>query len=111
MTRSAASITSHLRASGSRRPRWGYTGPGCSSRQENPMKIALLGTGAGARCHAVKLTALGHQVTVGTRDPKKTLARTEPDIMGTEPFAGFPAAHPRLTLATFADAAAEGELF
>ncbi|MFG2750846.1 NADPH-dependent F420 reductase [Streptomyces xanthophaeus] len=74
------------------------------------MKIALLGTGAGARCHAAKLTALGHQVTVGTRDPKATVARTEPDMMGTEPFAGFLGAHPRLTLATFAEAAEEGEL-
>ncbi|MEU9419028.1 NAD(P)-binding domain-containing protein [Streptomyces sp. NPDC048272] len=74
------------------------------------MKIALLGTGAGARCHAAKLTTLGHQVTVGTRDPKATLARTEPDMMGTEPFAGFLAAHPQLTLATFADAAEAGEL-
>ncbi|MFJ9924346.1 NADPH-dependent F420 reductase [Streptomyces rubiginosohelvolus] len=74
------------------------------------MKIAILGTGAGARQHAARLLGLGHQVIVGTRDPEATLARTEPDMMGTEPFAAFHAAHPELTLATFAEAAAAGEL-
>ncbi|WP_367048560.1 NAD(P)-binding domain-containing protein [Streptomyces sp. Je 1-332] len=74
------------------------------------MKIAILGTGAGARQHAARLSALGHQVIVGTRDPEATLARTEPDMMGTEPFAAFHAAHPELTLATFAEAADAGEL-
>ncbi|MER6997475.1 NAD(P)-binding domain-containing protein [Streptomyces sp. NPDC000410] len=74
------------------------------------MKIAVLGTGAGARCHAAKLKELGHQVTVGTRDPEATLARTEPDMMGTPPFADFLAGHPDLALTTFADAAAAGEL-
>ncbi|MGW7271901.1 NADPH-dependent F420 reductase [Streptomyces sp. NPDC054864] len=74
------------------------------------MKIAILGTGAGARQHAVRLSALGHQVIVGTRDPEATLARTEPDMMGTEPFAAFRATHPDLTLTTFAEAADAGEL-
>ncbi|MGA4803359.1 NADPH-dependent F420 reductase [Streptomyces lavendulocolor] len=74
------------------------------------MKIAILGTGAGARCHATALARLGHDVTVGTRDPGATLARTEPDMMGTPPFAGFLADHPGLTLATFADAAAASEV-
>ncbi|MEU7696689.1 NAD(P)-binding domain-containing protein [Streptomyces sp. NPDC039028] len=74
------------------------------------MKIAILGTGAGARQHAARLSGLGHQVVVGTRDPEATLARTEPDMMGTEPFAVFHAARPELTLATFADAADAGEL-
>lgn len=74
------------------------------------MKIAILGTGAGARCHASALTALGHQVTVGTRDPEATLARTEPDMMGTPPYTQFQQEHPELTLATFADAAHAGEV-
>ncbi|MEU9031496.1 NAD(P)-binding domain-containing protein [Streptomyces sp. NPDC048383] len=74
------------------------------------MKIAILGTGAGARQHAARLASLGHQVIVGTRSPQATLARTEPDMMGTEPFAAFHAAHPELTLTTFADAADAGEL-
>ncbi|MFF5706628.1 NADPH-dependent F420 reductase [Streptomyces sp. NPDC012794] len=74
------------------------------------MKIAILGTGAGARQHAARLSGLGHQVIVGTRDPQATLARTEPDMMGTEPFAAFHAAHPELTLTAFAEAADAGEL-
>ncbi|MFD0384545.1 NAD(P)-binding domain-containing protein [Streptomyces stramineus] len=74
------------------------------------MKIAVLGTGAGARCHAAKLTELGHQVTVGTRDPEITLARTEPDMMGTAPYSAFAAEHPGIPLTTFAVAAAAGEL-
>ncbi|MET9608121.1 NAD(P)-binding domain-containing protein [Streptomyces sp. NPDC006512] len=74
------------------------------------MKIAILGTGAGARQHAARLSALGHQVVIGTRDPEATLARTEPDMMGTAPFAAFHATHPGLTLASFAEAAEAGEL-
>ncbi|MEU9193144.1 NADPH-dependent F420 reductase [Streptomyces hundungensis] len=74
------------------------------------MKIAILGTGAGARQHAARLSAIGHQVIVGTRDPEATLARTEPDMMGTEPFAAFHATHPELALVTFAEAADASEL-
>ncbi|MFJ9945784.1 NADPH-dependent F420 reductase [Streptomyces erythrochromogenes] len=74
------------------------------------MRIAILGTGAGARQHAARLSSLGHQVVVGTRDPEATLARTRPDMMGTRPFAVFHADHPELALATFAEAAEAGEL-
>ncbi|MFI6999301.1 NADPH-dependent F420 reductase [Nocardia sp. NPDC050175] len=74
------------------------------------MKIAILGTGAGARCHADKLTSLGHEVTVGTRDPQTTLARTETDPMGTAPFAEFLSGRKGLTLLPFAEATAGAEL-
>ncbi|GAA2694551.1 NADPH-dependent F420 reductase [Streptomyces lunalinharesii] len=74
------------------------------------MKIAVLGTGAGARAHIAKLAALGHDVHVGTRDPQATLARTGPDMMGTPPFKEFLAEHPGICLHTFGDAAAQGEL-
>lgn len=74
------------------------------------MKIAILGTGGGARAHIAKLAELGHEVHVGTRDPEATLARTEPDLMGTGPFKDFLAEHPGIQLHTFADAAAHGEL-
>ncbi|MFE0045147.1 NADPH-dependent F420 reductase [Streptomyces albireticuli] len=74
------------------------------------MKIAVLGTGGGARAHIAKLVELGHEVHVGTRDPKVTLARTEPDMMGTPPFASFLAEHPGVELHTFADAAERAEL-
>ncbi|MGW1373135.1 NADPH-dependent F420 reductase [Streptomyces sp. NPDC002446] len=74
------------------------------------MKIAVLGTGGGARAHIAKLAELGHEVHVGTRDPEVTLARTEPDMMGTPPLGPWLAEHPGIELHTFADAAAHGEL-
>ncbi|MEU7137654.1 NAD(P)-binding domain-containing protein [Streptomyces sp. NPDC046261] len=74
------------------------------------MKIAVLGTGGGGRAHAAKLLELGHEVIVGTRDPRATLARTEPDMMGNPPYKEWLADHPGITLATFAEAAAAGEL-
>ncbi|MGW7412122.1 NADPH-dependent F420 reductase [Streptomyces sp. NPDC054863] len=69
------------------------------------MKIAVLGTGGGGRAHAAKLAELGHEVTVGTRDPQLTLGRTEPDLMGTPPFGQWLAGHPGIKLMPFADAA------
>ncbi|MFW5418476.1 hypothetical protein J0910_17845 [Nocardiopsis sp. CNT-189] len=74
------------------------------------MEIAVLGTGAGARAHAARLTELGHRVTVGTRDPRATLARTEPDLMGTPPYPVWQREHPGIPLETFAGAAGAGEL-
>src|SRR5262245_3512373 len=73
------------------------------------MKIAVLGTGGGARCHIAKLLELGHEVVVGTRDPRATLSRTEPDMMGTPPFGRFLAEHPAADLRTFGDAAAASD--
>ncbi|MEW2581162.1 NADPH-dependent F420 reductase [Streptomyces syringium] len=74
------------------------------------MKIAVLGTGAVGRAHAARLDELGHQVTVGTRDPGATLARTGADTMGNAPFAAWLAEHPGIRLARFADAAEDAEL-
>ena len=74
------------------------------------MKIAVLGTGMVGQTLAGRLSGLGHDVTVGTRDPEATLARTEPDAMGAPPFATWHASHPDVTLATFADAARGAEL-
>ncbi|WP_346429045.1 NAD(P)-binding domain-containing protein [Streptomyces luteoverticillatus] len=73
------------------------------------MKITVLGTGGGARAHIAKLAGLGHEVHVGTRDPRATLARTEPDMMGTPPFKEFLAEHPGIQLHTFGDAAAASD--
>ncbi|WP_206506612.1 NADPH-dependent F420 reductase [Streptomyces chrestomyceticus] len=74
------------------------------------MKIAVLGTGGGARCHIARLAELGHQVVVGTRDPKTTLARTEPDMMQNQPYGRWLADHPGIPLATFREAAAGADL-
>lgn len=74
------------------------------------MNIAVLGTGIVGRTIATRLAELGHTVTIGTRDPKATLARTAPDAMGTPPFAAWSAENPRVAVAGFADAAAGAEL-
>ena len=71
------------------------------------MKIAVLGTGTVGRTLAGKLSELGHDVVIGTRDPQATLARTEPDAMGNPPYSAWQAEHPRgRAWRTFAEAAA-----
>ncbi len=74
------------------------------------MNIAVLGTGSVGRAIAGRLAELGHRVVVGTRDPQATLARTDPDQMGTPPFAAWAADHPGVRLAGFAEAANRAEL-
>jgi predicted dinucleotide-binding enzyme len=74
------------------------------------MKIAILGTGFVGQTLAAKLDSLGHDVVIGTRDPKDTLARDTPDMFGNPPFHVWATAHPRVRLATLADAAKSGEV-
>jgi predicted dinucleotide-binding enzyme len=74
------------------------------------MKIAVLGTGVVGRALAGRLSQLGHEVTVGTRDPAATLARTEPDQMGNPPFGQWHAEHAAVQLTALADAAADAEV-
>ena len=73
------------------------------------MKIAVLGTGMVGRALAARLAGLGHDVTIGTRDPQETLARTEPDGMGNPPFSTWTAEHADVAVATLRDAAAGAE--
>jgi 8-hydroxy-5-deazaflavin:NADPH oxidoreductase len=74
------------------------------------MKIAVMGTGPVGQALAGKLDELGHEVTVGTRDPEATLARTEPDYMGNPPVKAWLEGHPGVGLETPAKAAAEAAL-
>ena len=74
------------------------------------MKIAVLGTGVVGRALAGRLSQLDHEVTVGTRDPAATLARTEPDQMGNPPYGQWQAQHAAVQLTALADAAAEAEV-
>lgn len=74
------------------------------------MKIAVLGTGMVGRALAARLSGLGHDVTMGTRDPETTLARTEPDGMGNPPFSAWASEHTGVGLAPLAEAAADAEL-
>ena len=59
---------------------------------------------------AGRLSELDHEVTVGTRDPAATLARTEPDQMGNPPYGRWQAQHAAVQLVPLADAAAEAEV-
>jgi predicted dinucleotide-binding enzyme len=74
------------------------------------MRIAVLGTGPVGQTLAGKLAELGHEVTVATRDPAETLARTELDYLGNPPFKAWLKAHPGVELQPPGDAAARAEL-
>ena len=74
------------------------------------MKIGIIGTGTVGRTLAARLAELGHSVTVGTRDPAATTARTEPDGMGNPPFASWHSEHQDVVLGTFEQAAEYGEI-
>jgi predicted dinucleotide-binding enzyme len=74
------------------------------------MRIAVMGTGPVGQALAGKLAELGHDVTVGTRDPETTLARAELDYFGNPPFKVWLAGRQRVELATAAAAAERAEL-
>jgi 8-hydroxy-5-deazaflavin:NADPH oxidoreductase len=74
------------------------------------MRIAVLGTGQVGRTLAGRCAQLGHDVVVGTRDPRQTMARTDTDAMGTPPYAQWQAEHPDVALATNAEAGAGADL-
>lgn len=74
------------------------------------MNIAVFGTGVVGQTIAAKVAQLGHPVTIGTRDVAATMARAgSPD--GWNPaFADWQRLHPDVRLATYAEAAASGEI-
>jgi predicted dinucleotide-binding enzyme len=74
------------------------------------MRVGVLGTGVVGQAIAGKLSELGHEVVVGTRDPDQTLGRQEPDVFGNPPFGAWLAEHPAVRLAGLGDAAAHGEV-
>lgn len=74
------------------------------------MKIGILGTGMVGQTLAGKLSALGYDVMIGTRDPGATLARSGNDSFGNPPFRVFKEEHPAIGLGTFAQAARHGEI-
>jgi predicted dinucleotide-binding enzyme len=74
------------------------------------MKFAVLGTGMVGRAIAARLDELGHDVTIGTRDPDATVAHAETDGMGNPPYAAWAGEHTDVRLATFATASAGADV-
>ncbi|MDP8949372.1 MAG: NAD(P)-binding domain-containing protein [Actinomycetota bacterium] len=74
------------------------------------MRFGILGTGVVGKTIAARLTGLGHEVMVGTRDPEETMSRTEPDTYGNPPFSAWQEEHPEVRLGTFGEAAAHSEM-
>ena len=74
------------------------------------MKVAILGTGSVGQTIASKLSSLGHQVMIGTRDVGEKLASKEKDHFGNQPFAEWYKTNGEIKLGTFAEAAAFGEM-
>lgn len=64
------------------------------------MKLAILGTGGVGQAFATRLTGLGHEVCLGTRDVATTQTK----------LADFFKTNPKVALKTFNEAAAFGEL-
>ena len=74
------------------------------------MKVGILGTGSVGRALAEGFASAGHDVTIGTRDVDALMARTEPDAMGSPPFASWRREHQGVAVAPFAEAGASAEL-
>ncbi|WP_037605029.1 NADPH-dependent F420 reductase [Streptacidiphilus rugosus] len=75
------------------------------------MRYAVLGTGIVGRTLAGKLSSLGHEVVIGTRDPDATLAREQADAAGNPSIAGWLAKHPAVRLVPYAEAGAFAEAY
>jgi 8-hydroxy-5-deazaflavin:NADPH oxidoreductase len=65
------------------------------------MKITILGTGIVGQTFATKLTELGHQVMIGTRNPSDTMQR--------EKFAEWHSANTNVQLGTYAQGVAHAD--
>ena len=74
------------------------------------MDIGVLGTEMVAKTIAGKLGALGHDIKLGTRDVRATLARSENDKAGGPPVRTWLETNPKVKLVTMAEAAAHGPI-
>ncbi|MEK6974969.1 MAG: NAD(P)-binding domain-containing protein [Candidatus Thermoplasmatota archaeon] len=74
------------------------------------MRVGIIGSGGVAQNLGAGFLAKGHEVAIGTRDPKATLAKSTPDAMGTPPMSAWLKANPKAKVVTMAEAAKHGEL-
>jgi len=77
---------------------------------KNTMNIGILGTGMVGQSLAGTLFDRGHAVVIGTRSVSATLANSNPTSNGLPPYSVWHKHYPQVRLATFAEAAAHGEL-
>lgn len=73
------------------------------------MKIPVLGTGAVGQAMAKKLSDLGHQVFIGTRDVDQSLSKTETDAWGTPGIGSWIRDKPEIELMNFNEALKNAE--
>jgi predicted dinucleotide-binding enzyme len=74
------------------------------------MKIAVMGTGSVGQTLAGRLTVLGNEVMIGTRNVAETMARTTGDAYGGPPFFKWHGENKQVKLGTFSEAASFGEM-
>lgn len=73
-------------------------------------KVAILGTGTVGRTFAERLTSLGYDVTIGTRNVTDTLAKTESDRFGNVPMNDWLQQHGTIRMVIFAEAAQQASV-
>ena len=74
------------------------------------MKIAVIGTGSVGQTIASKLLELDHNVMIGTRNVSEKLTNNTKEKKGNPPFGEWLEKNSKAKLATFAEAAAFGEI-
>jgi predicted dinucleotide-binding enzyme len=74
------------------------------------MKIAVFGTGVVGQTISEKLASLGHDVTMGTRNAKDALARSEKDHFGRPSLSDWHKSNPKVKVSAYEQAAASAEL-
>ena len=74
------------------------------------MKIGVIGTGMVGQTLAAKLSELGHDVVIGTRDVQVTKDRTQKGPYGGPSFAEWHQQHPKVKLGSLSETALHGEV-
>ncbi|HUR62491.1 MAG TPA: NAD(P)-binding domain-containing protein [Candidatus Thermoplasmatota archaeon] len=74
------------------------------------MRVGIIGSGQVGQTLAAGFAKKGHDVVLGTRDPKKALAETKAGPQGQPPLSAWAKANPRVKVVTMAEAARHGEV-
>jgi hypothetical protein len=74
------------------------------------MKITVLGTGMVGQTISSKLLELGHDVTMGTRNPEETIKRSKPNQMTGISFEDWHKKNQGVSIKKFAESAEDAEL-